>query len=82
LRKVERIRGADRVRNEEVLGLHKVKVERNILYALKTRTSDWIGPILHRYFFLKHVLEGKIEGRIDVTGRRRRRRKQVQYKFQ
>jgi len=79
---MERIRWTDRVRNEEVLGLHRVKVKRTILPALKTRTSDWIGPILHRNFFLKHVLEGKTEGRIDMTGRRRRRRKQVLYKLQ
>jgi hypothetical protein len=26
---------------------------------------------------IKHVIEGKIEGRIEVTGRRRRRRKQL-----
>jgi hypothetical protein len=26
---------------------------------------------------LKHVVEGKIEGRIEVTGRRGRRRKQI-----
>jgi hypothetical protein len=27
--------------------------------------------------FLKHVVEGKIEGRLEVTGRRGRRRKQL-----
>jgi hypothetical protein len=27
--------------------------------------------------FLKHVIDRKIEGRIEVTGRRRRRRKQL-----
>jgi hypothetical protein len=81
-RRMERIRWTDRVRNEEVLGLHRVSVERNILHAIKTRTGGWIGPILHRKFLLKHVFEGNIEGRIDVTGRRRRRsRKQVLYKL-
>jgi hypothetical protein len=34
--------------------------------------GDWIGHILHRNYLLKHVIEGKLEG----TGRRRRRRKQ------
>jgi len=32
---------------------------------------------LRRNCLLKHVIEGKIEGRIEVTGRRRRRRKQL-----
>jgi hypothetical protein len=34
---------------------------------------------LRRNCFLKHVIEGKTEGRIEVTGRRGRRRKQVLY---
>jgi hypothetical protein len=28
-------------------------------------------------FLLKHVIEGKLEGRIEMTGRRERRRKQL-----
>jgi hypothetical protein len=32
---------------------------------------------LCRNCLLKHVIEGKIEGRIEVTGKRRRRRKQL-----
>ena len=32
---------------------------------------------MRRNCFLKHVIEGKIEGKIDVTGRRGRRRKQI-----
>jgi hypothetical protein len=43
------------------------------------RTGDWSGHILHRSFLLKHPIEGKIEERIDVTGRRGRKRKQVLY---
>ena len=34
--------------------------------------GDWIGHILHRNCFLKHVIERNLEG----TGRRERRRKQ------
>jgi hypothetical protein len=30
---------------------------------------------LRKNYLLKHVIEGKIEGRIEVTGRRGRRRK-------
>jgi hypothetical protein len=33
--------------------------------------------ILRRNCFLKHVIEGKIQGRIEVMGRRGRRRKKL-----
>jgi hypothetical protein len=60
------------VRNEV---LHRVKEERNILEAIKLRKANWIGHILRMNCLIKHVIEEKIEGRIEVTGRRRRRRK-------
>jgi hypothetical protein len=63
------------VRNEEVL--HKVKEERNILHTIKKRKAKWIGHILHRNCLLKHVIEGKIEGRTEMMGGRGRRRKQL-----
>ena len=47
--------------------------ERNILYIRKRKMAIWIGHTLHRNYLLKHVSEGKIEG----TGRRERRRKQL-----
>jgi hypothetical protein len=65
----------DRVRNEEVL--HRVKEERNIIHTIKRRNANWIGHILRRNCLLKHVIEGKVEGRIEMTGRRGRRRKQL-----
>jgi hypothetical protein len=65
----------DRVRNEEVL--HRVKEERNIVHTKKRRKANWIGHILRRNCLLKHVIEGKLEGRIEMTGRRGRRRKQL-----
>jgi hypothetical protein len=37
----------------------------------------WIGQILCRNCLLKHVIEGKIEGRREVTGGRGKRRKQL-----
>ena len=71
------IRWADHVRNEEVL--QKVK-DRNILKTIKKkRNAKWIGPILCRYCLLKHFVEEKIEGRLEVTRRRQRRRKQLLY---
>jgi len=60
-----------RVRNEEVLP--GVKDERNILQKLNRRKANWIGHILHRNCFLKHVIEGKVEGRIKIMKRRGRR---------
>jgi hypothetical protein len=63
------------VRNEEVL--HRVKDKRNILYKLIRRKANWIGLILRRNCLLKHVIEGMIEGRIEVAGSRGRRHKQL-----
>jgi hypothetical protein len=65
----------DRVRNEEVL--HRVKEERNIVHTINRRKTNWIGHILRRKCLLKYVIEGKIEERIEMTGRRGRRRKQL-----
>jgi hypothetical protein len=62
---MEKISWTDRVRNEEVL--HRVKEERNILPTVKRRKANWIGHILRRNCLLKHVIEGKIEGRREVT---------------
>jgi hypothetical protein len=39
--------------------------------------SNWIGHILRRNCLLKHVIEGRAEGRIEMTGRRGRRRTQL-----
>jgi hypothetical protein len=63
------------VRNEEVL--LRVSEQRNILHEIRKRKANWIGPILRRNCLLKEVIEGKIQGRIEVTGRRGRRRKQL-----
>jgi hypothetical protein len=62
---MEKISWTDHVRNEEVL--HSVKEERNILHTIKRRKANWIGHIVHRKCLLKHVIEGKLEGRIEMT---------------
>jgi hypothetical protein len=54
-----------------------VKEERNIVHTIKRRKANWIGHILRRNCLLKQVIEGKLEGRIEMTGRRGRRRKQL-----
>jgi hypothetical protein len=73
-RRLEKISWADRVKNKV---LPRVKEERNILQRIKRRKANWIGCILHRNCLVEHVIEGKIEGRVEVTGRRRRGRKQL-----
>jgi len=39
--------------------------------------ANWIGHMLRRKYLLKHLTEGKVEERIDVMGRQRRRWKQL-----
>jgi hypothetical protein len=72
---MEKISWTDRVRNEEVL--LRVKEERNILHTIKRRKANWIGHIFCGNCLLEHIIEGKIEEAIEVTGRRKRRRKQL-----
>jgi hypothetical protein len=74
-RRLEKVTWIERVRNEEVL--HRGKEEGNNLPAIKRKQADRVGRILRRNCLLKHVTEGKMEGRIEVTRRRERRRKQL-----
>jgi hypothetical protein len=55
-----------RVRSKVLL---RVKEERNIPHKVKWRKANWIGHILRRNCLLKHVFEGKMEGKITVMGR-------------
>jgi hypothetical protein len=72
---MEKISWTDSVKNGEVL--HRVKEETNIMGSRKRRKANWIGHVLLRNCLLKYVVEGNIEGRIRVMGRRGRRRKQL-----
>ena len=63
---------ADSVRYEAT---QRVKEGRNILQTVKRMKAKWIGHILRRNCLLKHVIEGNIKGRIEVTGRRGERHK-------
>jgi hypothetical protein len=58
---MQKISGTDHVRNEERL------------QRVKEWKANWVGHVLLRNCFLKHVIEGKIE----VKGRRGRKRKQL-----
>ena len=57
--------------------LYRVKEGRNYLTYNKRRKVNWIGHILCRNCLLIHVIEGKVEGRIEVTARRGKIRKQI-----
>jgi hypothetical protein len=57
----------DHVRNEEVL--LRAKEQRNILHEISKRNTNWLGHILRRNCLLQQVIEGKIKGGIEVTGR-------------
>jgi hypothetical protein len=78
---VDKISWADRVENEEKFavseGGEKSKEGSYNLHTTNSRKADWIGHLLRRNCLLKHVTEGKIEGRIEVTGRRGRSCKQI-----
>jgi hypothetical protein len=71
---METVSCIERVRNGV---LHRVKEERKILHAIRRRKTNWIGHILRKNCILKHVIDGKITGRVEKTGRRGRRRKQL-----
>jgi hypothetical protein len=68
---MEKISWTDHVRNEDVL--LRVKEQRNILHEIRKRKANWIGHILLRNCLLQRVIEGKIRGGIEVTGRQGRR---------
>jgi transcriptional regulator of NAD metabolism len=72
---MEKISWPDRVRNKGILPT--VKDDRHILHTIKRRNDNRIGDILRRNCLLKHVIEGKIDGRIQVTERRGRTRTQL-----
>ena len=57
--------------------LHRVKEERNILRTIKRKKANWICHMSRRNRFLNLLIEEKIEGRMEVTGRRDRRSKQL-----
>ena len=58
--------------------LQRYKEERNILHKVKRGKDNRIGHIWRSNCLLTHpVTEGKMEGRIEVTGRQGRRRKQL-----
>ena len=74
-RRMEKISWTDHVRNEEVL--LRVNEQRNILHEIREQKANWIGYTLRRNCLLQQVIEGKVKGQIEVTGRRGRRHKKL-----
>ena len=72
---MEKIRWTDHVRNEEVL--FRVNEQRNILHEIRKQKANWIGHILRRNCLTRQVIEGKINGEMEVTRRRGRRGKKL-----
>jgi len=72
---MEQISWTDHVRDEEVL--LRVKEQRNILHEISKRKANWIGHILRKNCLLQRVIKGKTKGRIEVKGRRGRRRRKL-----
>jgi hypothetical protein len=70
---MEKISWTERGTNEV---LRRVKEERNVLHTVNKRKTKWTGHILRRNGLLKHIIEGKMEGRVEMTRRQGRRRKQ------
>jgi hypothetical protein len=70
-RRMKKISWIDHVRNEEVLVRANEQI--NILHEIRKRKANWLGHILRRNRLLKQIIEGKME----VTGRRGRRRKKL-----
>ena len=69
----------DRVRNEGAS--RRAKEERNILLTVKGRKANCIGDSLCKNWLIKHIVEWSIEEKIEVRGRRGRRRKKLPDEF-
>jgi hypothetical protein len=72
---MEKINWTDHVKNEEVL--LKVKEEINNVHEISKWKANWFGHILRRKYLLRPFIEAKIKGRIEVIGRRGRRRRKL-----
>ena len=72
---MEKISWTDHLKNEEVL--LRVNEQRNILHEIRKWKANWIGHILRRNCLLKHVIEGKTKGEMEVTRIRGRKRKKL-----
>jgi hypothetical protein len=71
---VEKVRWTDSVKNEVS---QRVKEDRNLLHTVQGMKAKWMVHVLRRNCILNYVTKGKIEGGVEVTGRRGRRGTQL-----
>jgi hypothetical protein len=64
-RRMENISWTEHLRKEEVL--LRVNEQRNILHEIRKRKANCIDHILRRNCFLKQVIEGNVNGDMEVT---------------
>jgi hypothetical protein len=57
-------------RSVGLLVLLRVKEQRNIVHEISKWKANWIAHVLSRNCLLQQVVEGKIKGGVEVTGRR------------
>jgi hypothetical protein len=74
-RRIEKIIWTDHVRNEGVL--LRVKEQIKILHGIRNRKANCVVHILRGNCLLQRGTKGKIQGRIEVTGRRERIRRKL-----
>jgi len=72
---MENISQTDRVRNEDVL--QRVKKDSYILHTIKKKNEVLLDWSQFRNCLLKYIIAGKMEGKIEGTGRRGRRLEQL-----
>ena len=60
-----------------IVGIFVTVRKRNILHEIRKRKASWIGHILRRNCLPQRVIEGKVKGDIEVTGRRGRKRRKL-----
>jgi len=72
---MDKFNWTDLERDEKVL--HRVHEDRNVPHTIKRKEANWICHTSRRKSFLNLLFEGKKEGRMEVTGRRDRRSKQL-----
>jgi len=64
---------------EKLRSVTQIQERVNILQTIKIRRDIWMGHILNRSCLQEHVIEGKIDGRVEVTGRQGKRCKKLLY---
>jgi hypothetical protein len=67
---VEKIGWTDLMKSEEEI--LRINEERNILRKIKGKKANRKSHFLRRNCFLNYAIDGKIERRIEVTGKRGR----------